>query len=260
MTYPRISVVTPSYNHAEFLAETLESLLGQEYPELETIVMDGGSTDGTADVLDRYADRLDTVVSEPDGGQTDALVKGFAKASGDILAWLNSDDLYEPRTLWEVAEHFTAHPGDRFVYGDATWIGRHGERLRRTKSEIPFNRFIWLYDGNYIPQPSSFWRRDLYDEVGGLDPAFKLAMDADLWIRFADVTTPRHVRRKWSRMRWYPEQKNQRLREVSDREGMRIEARYGVTGRPDALRWKLGKASAKALRVGWKLGTGCYWR
>lgn len=250
-----ISVVTPSYNQAEFLEATLRSVLDQGYPRLEYIVIDGGSTDGSPAILDRYRDRLSYAVSEPDAGQTDALIKGFARASGDILAWLNSDDTYEPNTLWEVAAHFAARPRDRFIYGDAIWMDRRGRTIR-PKKELPFNRFIWLYDYNYIPQPSAFWRRDLYRQVGGLDPAMQLAMDADLWMRFADVTRPRHIRRVWSRMRAYPEQKNVRLRERSDVEGMTIVRRYVD---PRQRGWWLKRRLAKGLRVGWKAATGCYW-
>lgn len=215
MIWPRITVVTPSYNQARFLEASLRSVHEQGYPNLEHIVIDGGSTDGSVEVIRKYADRLAYWVSEADKGQTDALIKGFLRASGDILAWLNSDDLYEPRTLWEVAEFFVRNPQVQFVYGDALWIDTGG-RVLRAKKEIPFHRFIWLHDYNYIPQPSAFWRRGLYEAAGGLDLSFDLAMDADLWIRFADRTEPVHVRRIWSRMRLYPEQKNQRLRARSD--------------------------------------------
>ncbi len=256
MRWPKITVVTPSYNQARFLEATLRSVHEQGYPNLEHIVIDGGSTDGSVEIIREFEDRLAYWISEPDRGQTDALIKGFSLATGEILAWLNSDDLYEPRTLWEVAEFFTSHPQARFVYGDALWIDTEG-RVLRPKKEIPFNRFIWLYDYNYIPQPSAFWRRELYEAVGGLDPRFDLAMDADLWIRFAERTRPVHVRRIWSRMRLYPEQKNQRLRAVSDQEDEIIRGRY----LPDEPPWRrrLKKAFAKGMRMGWKLFWGCYW-
>src|SRR5262249_127211 len=142
------------------------------------------------------------------------------------------------------------------VYGDATWISRAGERLR-PKLEIPFNRFIWMHYGQYIPQPSAFWRRSLYERVGGLDPSFQLAMDADLFTRFADVKPPQHVRRRWSRMREYPEQKNQRFRARSDKELAQIQSRYTNVGTPT---WRARKVAARGLRIGWKLLTGCYTR
>ena len=252
-TSPRISVVTPSFNQAEFLEATLRSVLDQRYPNLEFIVMDGGSSDGSAALIERYASQLAYSQSRPDGGQTDALIQGFARATGDIFCWLNSDDLFEPGTLAEVADHFVHHP-DRFVYGDATWIDRDGAFLKR-KREIPFYRWIWLRTYNYIPQPSAFWSRDLYEEVGGLDASFDLAMDADLFARFSERTRPRHVRRLWSRMRFYPEQKNIRLRSRSDLEDDLIRRRY-VT--PKGPRWEVERIVARTARVAVRAASGAY--
>jgi glycosyltransferase involved in cell wall biosynthesis len=231
-------------------------VLDQGYPNLEYIVVDGGSTDGSVDIIRRHADRLAWWVSEPDRGQTDALIKGFAKATGDIWCYLCSDDLLEPWTLQEVAGFFMTHPSALAVYGDAVWIDVEG-RLIRPKKEHPFNWFIWMYDHDFIPQPSTFWRRELYASVGGLDPAFDLAMDADLFIRFAERSRLRHVRRRWSRMRLYPEQKNQRLRARSDFEDLVIRRRYGAAG----PRWSqtVKRIAAKGIRVGWKATLGCYW-
>lgn len=256
MKWPRITVVTPSYNQARFLRATLKSIHDQKYPNLEHIVMDGGSTDGSVEIIQEFENHIAYWVSERDKGQTDALIKGFSRATGEILAWLNSDDLYEPQTLWEVADVFTRYPEVQFIYGDALWIDTEGKVLK-PKKEIPFNWFIWLYDHNYIPQPSAFWRRELYEAVGGLDPRFDLAMDADLWARFAERTKPVHIRRIWSRMRLYPEQKNQRLRALSNQEDEIIRKRYIVDGFPFQRRLK--RVAAKVARVSWKLLWGCYW-
>ena len=255
-----LSVVIPSFNQGEFLEETLLSLLNQQdiaQDELEIIVIDGGSTDDSAEIIKRYADRIAYWVSEPDEGQTHALIKGFSAAQGDILAWLCSDDLLEPTTVREVIDYFAARPEVAFVCGDSSWIDRDG-RILRWKKEIPFNWFIWVYDYNYISQPSAFWRRDLYEEVGGLRQEFDLAMDADLWARFARISRPRHVGRVWSRMRSYPEQKNQRLRAQSDTEDLRIRRELGY--RVDWLVYRsVMSVLAKAARICWKLVTGCYW-
>lgn len=254
--WPKITVVTPSYNHARFLGATLQSVYDQIYPNLEHIIIDGGSTDGSIEVIRRYEERVAYWISESDGGQTEALIKGFAQATGDILCWLNSDDLFESGTLWDVARFFMKRPQVRFVYGDARWIDTEG-RVIKSKKEIPFNRFIWLYDYNYIPQPSAFWRRDLYEDVGGLDPRFDLAMDADLWIRFAERTQPVHVRRNWSCVRFYPEQKTQRLRVRGRQEGLIIRRRYIGTESHQLQRVK--KLLAKVFRVTQKIAKGCYW-
>lgn len=252
---PRISVVTPSFNQARFLRATMESIHSPGYPGLEHIVIDGGSNDGSVEIIEEYADRLAYWVSEPDDGQTDALIKGFERATGDILCWLNSDDLFEPWTLSEVAAYFAENPDVEFMYGDSTWIDGDG-RVIKPKREHGFNRFVWMYDHNYIPQPSAFWRRDLYERVGGLDPSFDLAMDADLWIRFAEITRPRHLGRPLSRMRFYPEQKNTALRRRSGEEGGRIRVRYLGRQNPMVVRWK--RRAARALRVGLKAGAGGY--
>jgi glycosyltransferase involved in cell wall biosynthesis len=254
--WPKISIVTPSFNQAEYIEKTILSVLDQGYPNLDYLIMDGGSEDGSAEIIDRYSEHLSYWTSAPDGGQTDALVKGFERASGDILGWLCSDDLHEPHTLREVAETFTRNPDRQVIYGDSHWIDGE-DRPIRPKKEIGFNRFIWMYDYNYLPQPSTFWRRGLYEKVGGLDPSYNLAMDADLWARFAEHAGLHHVPRPWSRMRYYPEQKNLRLRDRSNEEDAAIRSRYLSDESPLSRRSK--KAVAKAMRVGLKLSRGAYW-
>lgn len=252
---PRISVVTPSYNQARFLEATMESIHSQGYPNLEHIVIDGGSTDGSVEIIERYADRLAHWVSEPDNGQTDAIAKGFAMTTGEILCWLNSDDLWEPWTLAEVAGYFTEHPDVEFVYGDSIWIDDE-DRVIKPKREHGFSRFVFNYAFNFLPQPSTFWRRGLYERVGGIDPSFNNAMDADLWARFAEVTEPRHVRRTWSRMRFYAEQKNTAGRNRSIQEVDAIQARY-TPAQPEPLR-AVKRGAARAWRVVLKAANGGY--
>lgn len=221
MSDPKISVVVPSFNQAAFIEQTLKSILDQGYPNLELIIIDGGSTDGSVDIIKRYEDRIAYWVSEPDGGQTNGIIKGFERATGDIACWLNSDDLYERDTLREVATFFQAHPSARFVYGNCTWIAPNGDVLYYRR-EMGFNKWLWLYSYNYIPQPASFWKLDLYRQVGGLDPNYKLDMDGDLFARFSNVTELCHADKPWARFRFYPEQRNQKFREQSDREEYQI--------------------------------------
>lgn len=253
--WPRISVVIPSFNQVQYIEATLKSVLDQHYPDVELIVIDGGSTDGTVDILKKYAEHLSYWVSEPDDGQTDALIKGFDRSTGEIMCWLCSDDLFELNTLKEVAEVFAEHPDWQVVYGDGIWIDAQSRPIA-FKKEIGFNRFIYMYDYNYLPQPSTFWRRDLYKRVGGLDPQMKLAMDGDLWARFAEHTNLHHVPRQWSRMRFYPEQKNQRFRALSDEEDALIQSRYTPDQSPSVRHAK--RVAAKVLRVVLKLARGAY--
>lgn len=252
----KISVVTCSYNQAEYLERTINSVLGQNYSNLEYIIIDGASDDASVEIIKKYKNRLAYWISEPDEGQTDALIKGFNRASGEILCWLNSDDLFEMSTLKEVNDFFQKNPGAQVVFGDATWMDRNDQTIKK-KKEHAFNKFIWLNAYNYIPQPSTFWRKEIYKNVGGLNPSFNLAMDADLWIRFSEKTKIHHVKRPWSRMRLYPDQKNQRLRTESNREDRIIRDRY-FPNRSLLLEKGL-KIAARGLRVGLKVKNGCYW-
>jgi glycosyltransferase involved in cell wall biosynthesis len=222
---PTISLVTCSYQQAPYLEATLRSVLAQNYPALQYIVIDGGSTDGSVDIIKRYSGSLAAWVSESDRGQTDALIKGFARAGGDICGWLCSDDLLLPGALHAVGEFFARRQDELAVYGDALWIDAAG-RFLRPKKEIPFNRFVFLYDHNYIPQPSTFWRRELYTAVGGLDRAFNLAMDGDLWQRFAERRPIAHLPRYLSCMRFYQAQKTRALRPKAMRENAALRMRH----------------------------------
>lgn len=180
---PLVSIVTPSYNQGHFIRATIESVLSQDYPNIEYIVMDGGSKDETVSVLKEYGDRV-RWVSEPDKGQTDAINKGLRVASGDIVAYLNSDDVYLPHTIRRVVETFTSNPEVDFVYGDFHAIGEHGEILNKVKT-IPFDHDILLYDANFICQPASFYRRRLIDEIGLFDDKLHFLMDYEFFLRAA---------------------------------------------------------------------------
>lgn len=255
--YPKISVVVPSFNQAQYLELTLRSILDQEYPNLELIVIDGGSKDESPEIIRKYGQHMKFWCSEPDGGQTRGIIKGFSHATGEILCFLNSDDLFESGALRQVGEYFSLHPEVDAVFGDTLWIDAHGNALRAQK-EMPFNRFIWLNTYNYIPGMSMFWRRTIYDRAGGINPEFSLAFDADLWARFSDAKGKiKHVARQWSRMRFYPEQLNRRLRAQSDREDMLIRSRYWKNETMPAT-YFLRRCTAQCLRILWKLTSGCY--
>ena len=212
---------------------------------------------GSAEIIRSYEPRLHYWVSERDRGQSHALNKGFGRSTGDIQGWLCSDDVLEPHAARTVLDYFRKHPRVRCFYGDA-WLIDEQDRPVKPKKEIPFNWFIWRYDYNYLPQPSTFWRRDLFEEVGGVDESLQVAMDGDLWARFAEVTRLEHQRVYLSRMRLQKEQKTQRLQRESIEAQNRIATRYGVQ-HERAIRTKAAFLLAKSMRVGWKAATGCYW-
>ena len=211
MNLPSLSIVTPSFNHAEFIERTIQSVLDQGYPNLEYLVMDGGSTDGTAEILRRYGGRL-RYVSEKDGGQADALNQGFSRTSGEIVAWLNSDDEYLPGAFDAVARFFAANPSVEWVYGRCPIIDRQS---RPQKALITAYKEFWqrrysyrrLLIENFIPQPAVFFRRRLLDRVGPLDTGYHNAFDYHLWVRMGAVAAPAFLDRELACFRVIDESK-----------------------------------------------------
>lgn len=250
----RISIVTCSFQQGRYLDATMRSVLEQDYDNLEYIVIDGASKDDSRHIIESHADQLAYWVSEPDSGQTDALIKGFNHATGDIQGWLCSDDLLLPGALAQVAQFFEQHPAIDAVYGDSLWIDGAGHYLR-PKKEMGFKRFAFLFDHNYISQPSMFWRRSLYEKVGGLDARFNLAMDADLWERFSRQTSIAHIPTYLSCMRYYAEQKTRAMRPHGEIEYDEIRQRYGIH---KAALWPALRGLARAQRVLFKLVAGGY--
>ena len=252
---PGISIVTCSYQQGRFIDATLRSVLDQRYPGLEYIVIDGGSKDESVEVIRRHESQLAYWVSEPDAGQTDALTKGFARSTREIMGWLCSDDLLLPGALDAVGRYFADHPEVDCVFGDALWIDAAGALLR-PKKEMPWSRLVFLFDHNYLAQPSVFWRRRLFDEAGGLQRQWNLAMDADLWLRFARVSRPVHLSQYLSCMRYYPEQKTRAMKPAGRQEDEALRQREApaLAGLPRPLI----RALARGTRFVMKAGSGGY--
>lgn len=181
--FPKITVITPSFNQADFLEETIRSVLDQNYPNLEYIIIDGGSTDNSVNIIRNYESRLSYWVSEKDNGQSHAINKGLKKASGDIISWLCSDDLYLPDTLHEVARLFTANPDVCLLHGKSVLFGnrKKEQTIGGDFKDLPLRYFAVIP----YPQPSSFFRRKVIEDTGMMDENLHFGMDYDLLVRIA---------------------------------------------------------------------------
>lgn len=245
---PPISIVVPSYNQGQFIGDTIDSILNQDIPGIEILVMDGGSTDQTVDVLRTYGDRIQWV-SERDKGQSDAINKGMARVRGDILAYLNSDDRYVPGALRLVLDTFHKHTGADIIYGDINYIDTRGALICPVKT-IDFDYGVFRYDYDFICQPASFWRRSVIDRIGMMDLDLRYHMDYDFFMRAAVAGCRfHHLRRPLADFRFHGESKTvsgslgDATRFQRDRD--RIVMPYRVRlGSPAATRWL-----HKSLRV-----------
>jgi glycosyltransferase involved in cell wall biosynthesis len=199
---PLVSIVIPSFNQAAFLEATIRSVLDQDYPRLETIVIDGGSTDGSLDILRRYEDRLTRWLSEPDRGQADAINKGLRLATGEIVAWLNSDDLYLPGAIRQAVQALAEHPEAGMVYGD-------GVLIDEDDAILDWHRYhtytaLDLLCFKVLLQPTVFMRRRILEKIGLLDESYHLILDHELWVRIAARGPILHVPHFWAAERTHP--------------------------------------------------------
>ena len=237
--WPRISIVTPSYNQAQFVEETIRSVLLQGYPNLEYIIMDGGSTDGSVEVIRKYEPWLSYVHVGPDGGQSAAIAEGFRYATGDILAWINSDDRYLAGAFVRAAAFFDAHPKVVFANGDVNSVGEHGEILNRNYVFRPLPRVTVTLGQHKWPQQGCFWRRAAYERVGGVDGSLQFCMDRDLFVRLAQVgPSSRIPGPPLADFRDYVLTKSGTMQDVARREGELISNKY-ASPRDQRLQWLL---------------------
>jgi glycosyltransferase involved in cell wall biosynthesis len=230
---PTISIVTPSYQHGRFLEWTVRSVLLQHYPKLEYVVMDGGSTDETRDVIERYQRFLRHAESARDGGQADAVARGFAHTTGEIMAYLNSDDMLAPGALEFVARTFAANPNIDAIYSHRVFVDDNNSVRSYWILPRHINWFMKRWD--YIPQETCFWRRRIYDAVGGIDPSFQFALDYDLFVRFMERGRMVRLRRFLGAFRQHPGSKTTLMGDKAHPEVSQVQKRYGI--RPVPRQW-----------------------
>ena len=250
--WPRVSVVTPSYNQGRFIEETIRSVLLQGYPDLEYIIVDGGSTDGTLEIIRKYEPWMAWWVSEPDSGQTDAINKGLGRATGAVLAYLNSDDLYTPGALGKVARAL-ARPDVHWVSGRCLFFGP-GARGRSDWPKEPWqSRWRWFVR-NCLFQPSTFWSREVAERVGPFSTEFQLLMDYEYWLRMVAAG----CRLEWvdsvlSLYRLHPASKTMTYEDEYLAEAVRVRARHlGALSERERERVRRALAQQDGRKLRWR--------
>ncbi|MFT0861692.1 glycosyltransferase family 2 protein [Ancylobacter sp. G4_0304] len=209
MSYSKISIVTPSYNHARFIERTVRSVVGQRYPNLEYIVMDGGSSDNTVDILKPYEAHISHLTSARDGGQSDAIASGFERSTGEIMAWLNSDDMLAPGALDYVNWFFKNNPDVDFIYSHRLAVDADDKAIWYWL--LPRHSSYLMSRWDLIPQETCFWRRSLWEKGGNVDRSFQFAMDYDLFVRYMKIGRFRRANRFLGAFRQHDSAKTSQL-------------------------------------------------
>ncbi|HZD55351.1 MAG TPA: glycosyltransferase family 2 protein [Anaerolineales bacterium] len=218
--FPLVSIITPSFNQCAYLEYTIQSVLSQDYPEIEYIVVDGGSTDGSHEIIEKYAAEFAWWVSEPDNGQGEAINKGIAHSSGEIVAWLNSDDLYLPGAVSRAVKAFQSKPEAGMVYGDAITIDAGGCPIKALR--FPSWGLEQLAAFRIICQPAVFMRRNVLERAGFLDTSYHYMLDHRLWLRIAENSEVAHAPQIWAAARHHPTAKNVARPSEFGRETLRL--------------------------------------
>ncbi len=206
MLQPLVSIITPSFNQDKFIEKTILSVLNQTYPNIEYIVMDGGSTDKSVEIIKKYEDKIAYWQSKQDKGQTDAINQGFSKAHGQIFAWINSDDTLEPNAVSEAVDFLSSNPDIGMVYGDCNFIDANEKVIGKFNArQTDFQKLRSGYV--HIPQQASFWLADIWRQVAPLDPSIYFAMDYDLWLRISKMKEIVYHPRLWANFRLHGDTK-----------------------------------------------------
>jgi glycosyltransferase involved in cell wall biosynthesis len=231
--WPKISIVTPSYNQGQFLEETIRSVLLQNYPNLEYLIMDGDSKDNSVEIIMKYQPWLTHWASEKDGGQADAIYRGFEKATGDILGWVNSDDLMLPNSLKRVAEYFNLCQEKDCVVGGSVFIDINSRLMADHKGwpicnlGMPVSYHRLLNFGCGFCQPATFWRRHAFFSVGGFDRSLRFCFDYDMYLRLSKIKSFGWIREWLAAFRIHPNSKSSTLADTMHAENELLWRKYG---------------------------------
>ncbi len=234
---PKISIITPALNQYKFIERTIKSVLSQNYPNLEYIIIDGGSTDGTIDILKKYQKKLQWY-SQKDKGQTDALNRGLRLSTGQFITYLNSDDIYLPDALSKVAQHFIKHPESVWLTGKCRIINETGNYIRSLTTiwknfwlknlQSHKNRLFFLSILNYISQPATFWSREAFNKIGKFDENLRYTMDYDYWFRLMGLSNFYFMDDYLAAFRIHKESKGVKYTNEQFSEGYQVATRYNT--------------------------------
>lgn len=226
----KVSIITPSYNQASYIEQTIKSVLEQDYKNIEYIIMDGGSTDGTVEILKKYSDKI-IWRSEKDKGQSDGINKGLRLATGEIVAFINSDDTYEPGAIRKVVNFFNKNKEAKWVFGKCHIIDENGKEIRKFITSyknfwLNFLNYFWLLALNPISQPATFWKRQIHSEEGYFDKDLHYAMDYDFWLRIGRRNDFHYLPKYLASFRWHTQSKGGMVYEKQFKEEYDLAKKY----------------------------------
>ncbi len=227
----KISIITPSFNQVQFIERTILSVLNQTYKDIEYIIMDGGSTDGTLEILKKYSKQI-IWSSEKDNGQSEAINKGLRLATGEIVAFLNSDDTYELGAILEVVDFFHKNETKKWVYGKCKIINKNDQEIRKPITlykNLLLKKYSYgkLLSENFISQPATFWKRELHQDIGYLNEAEHFCMDYDFWLRIGKKYPAGVINKYLANFRYYPNSKSGSVNKKQFRDELRIAKKFG---------------------------------